>query len=144
MGDRLPIPAAQARRRAAARPRRSRPCCSWGRSGGRSTPFLFFSDHVEPQLRDSEGERRQREFEGFGYAWEAPDPSEEETFLRSKLDWSELKDEEHWSLLCWYRDLIALRRALPELSDPRLDRVRVDHDPDDRGWSCGGGRWRCR
>ncbi|MGN9782430.1 malto-oligosyltrehalose trehalohydrolase [Nonomuraea sp. ZG12] len=108
------------------------PMLFMGEEWGAGTPFLFFSDHVEPELRDSEGGRRQREFEGFGYAWEAPDPSEEETFLRSKLDWDELKEEGHWSLLCWYRDLTALRKALPELSDPRLDRVRVDCDPDDR------------
>jgi maltooligosyltrehalose trehalohydrolase len=108
------------------------PMLFMGEEWGAGTPFLFFSDHVEPELRDSEGGRRQREFDGFGYAWEAPDPSAEETFLRSKLDWDELKEEGHWSLLCWYRDLTALRKALPELSDPRLDRVRVDCGPDDR------------
>ncbi|MFC6529064.1 DUF3459 domain-containing protein [Nonomuraea rubra] len=72
--------------------------------------------------------RREREFDGFGYVWEAPNPSDEESFLSSKLDWGEVKEEAHWSLLCWYRDLIALRKALPELSDPRLDRVRVELD----------------
>jgi maltooligosyltrehalose trehalohydrolase len=44
-----------------------------------------------------------------------------------------VKEEAHWSLLCWYRDLIALRKALPELSDPRLERVRAEVDP--------GGKW---
>ncbi|MFI6919095.1 malto-oligosyltrehalose trehalohydrolase [Nonomuraea spiralis] len=106
------------------------PMLFMGEEWGARTPFLFFSDHVEPTLRESEGVRREREFDGFGYTWDAPDPSEEEAFLRSKLDWSELKEEENWSLLCWYRDLIALRKALPELSDPRLDRVRVEADPD--------------
>ncbi|MFI6599921.1 malto-oligosyltrehalose trehalohydrolase [Nonomuraea sp. NPDC050536] len=105
------------------------PMLFMGEEWGARTPFLFFSDHVEPGLRAGEAARRQREFEGFGHDWDAPDPSEEETFLRSKLDWSELKDEEHWSLLCWYRDLVALRKALPELSDPRLDRIRVEADP---------------
>ncbi|MFG2073700.1 malto-oligosyltrehalose trehalohydrolase [Nonomuraea maritima] len=105
------------------------PMLFMGEEWGARTPFLFFSDHVEAHLRDTEGARRQREFDGFGYAWEAPNPSDEESFLRSKLDWSEVKEEEHWSLLCWYRDLIALRKALPELSDPRLDRVRVELDP---------------
>jgi maltooligosyltrehalose trehalohydrolase len=36
-------------------------------------------------------------------------------------------------MLAWYRALIALRRARPELTDPRLDRVRSDHDD--------AGRW---
>jgi maltooligosyltrehalose trehalohydrolase len=131
MGDRLPVPELKLGAGLLLTSPFT-PMLFMGEEWGAGTPFLFFSDHVEPELRDSEGGRRQREFEGFGYAWEAPDPSEEETFLRSKLDWSELKDEEHWSLLCWYRDLMALRKALPELSDPRLDRVRVDHDPDGR------------
>ncbi|WP_219471487.1 malto-oligosyltrehalose trehalohydrolase [Nonomuraea rhizosphaerae] len=105
------------------------PMLFMGEEWGASSPFLFFSDHVEAHLRDSEGGRREKEFDGFGYAWEAPDPSHEESFLRSKLDWDELKQEIHWSLLCWYRDLIALRKALPELSDPRFDNVRVEFDP---------------
>jgi maltooligosyltrehalose trehalohydrolase len=33
-------------------------------------------------------------------------------------------------MLAWYRDLIALRRTRSELTDRRLDRVRVDHDAD--------------
>ncbi|WP_113700584.1 malto-oligosyltrehalose trehalohydrolase [Nonomuraea lactucae] len=106
------------------------PMLFMGEEWGARTPFLFFSDHVEPGLRESESGRREREFEGFGYAWEAPDPSDEDTFQMSKLDWGELKEETHWSLLCWYRDLIALRKALPELSDPRFDRVRVEADPE--------------
>jgi maltooligosyltrehalose trehalohydrolase len=105
------------------------PMLFMGEEWGARAPFPFFSDHVEAHLRESEGGRREREFEGHGYSWEAPDPSAEETFLRAKLDWTELKEEAHWSLLCWYRDLIALRKALPELSDPRLDRVRVLTDP---------------
>jgi len=132
VGDRLPIPALKLGAGLLLTSPFT-PMLFMGEEWGAATPFLFFSDHVEPRLRDSEGERRRREFEGFGYAWEAPDPSHEATFLRSKLDWDELKEEEHWSLLCWYRDLLALRKALPELSEPRLDRVRVRVDP--------GGQW---
>lgn len=102
------------------------PMLFMGEEWGARSPFLFFTDHVEPALREGEGERRQREFEGFGYEWAAPDPGEEETFLRSKLDWGELKEEPHWSLLAWYRDLIAMRKAFPELSDPRMDRVSAE------------------
>ncbi|WP_408638181.1 malto-oligosyltrehalose trehalohydrolase [Nonomuraea corallina] len=132
MGDRLPMPALKLGAGLLLTSPFT-PMLFMGEEWGAGTPFLFFSDHVEPHLRESEGERRKKEFDGFGYTWEAPDPSAEETFLRSKLDWQELKEEAHWSLLCWYRDLIALRRALPELTDPRLDRVRVETDP--------GGQW---
>ncbi|MFI6319994.1 malto-oligosyltrehalose trehalohydrolase [Nonomuraea sp. NPDC050556] len=102
------------------------PMLFMGEEWGARSPFLFFTDHVEPALRDGEGERRRREFEGFGYEWSAPEPGDEETFQRSKLDWGELKEEEHWSLLAWYRDLIAMRKALPELTDPRMDRVSAE------------------
>jgi maltooligosyltrehalose trehalohydrolase len=48
--------------------------------------------------------------------------------------------EPHAATLGVYRRLIALRRELPELSDPRLERVRVDHGD---GWlSVHRGRYR--
>ena len=53
---------------------------------------------------------------------------DEQTFLRSRLDWTEPDAEPHATLLRLYRQLIALRRHRPELSDPRLDRLRVDID----------------
>ncbi|MBB4914473.1 malto-oligosyltrehalose trehalohydrolase [Streptosporangium saharense] len=109
------------------------PMLFMGEEWGARTPFLFFTDHVEPQLREGEGERRRREFVGHGYddwADKAPDPGEELTFLRSKLDWSELDDDAHRAHLDWYRALIALRRTHPELTDPRLDRVGVAHGDD--------------
>ncbi|GIH68951.1 malto-oligosyltrehalose trehalohydrolase [Sphaerimonospora thailandensis] len=108
------------------------PMLFMGEEWGASTPFYFFTDHFEPSLAEGEGERRRREFEGFGYEWKAPDPQEEATFLRSKLDWGELAEDGHASLLGWYRDLIALRKTCPDLTDPRLDRVRVDFDEDGR------------
>ncbi|MFI0422217.1 malto-oligosyltrehalose trehalohydrolase [Spongiactinospora sp. 9N601] len=111
------------------------PMLFMGEEWGARTPFLFFTDHVEPELAEGEAERRRREFVDHGYddwAAKAPDPQDETTFLRSKLDWSELEHDSHRSLLNWYRDLIALRRALPELTDPRLREVAVDFDEDAR------------
>jgi maltooligosyltrehalose trehalohydrolase len=63
---------------------------------------------------------------------EVPDPQQETTFLRSKLDWSQLDREPYLGIFAWYRELIALRRARPELTDPRLDRVTADFDEDAR------------
>ncbi|WP_460698253.1 DUF3459 domain-containing protein [Nocardia thraciensis] len=50
----------------------------------------------------------------------------------SKLDWSEPSKPSHARLLCCYRDLLALRRTHPDLTDPWLPRLRVDFDEDDR------------
>jgi maltooligosyltrehalose trehalohydrolase len=106
-----------------------------GEEWGASSPFLFFTDHVEPHHAQGESERREREFVGFGYDdWgaTAPDPQDEATFHRSKLDWSELSSPGHEELLGWYRDLIALRKANPDLADPRLDRVSVETSEEGR------------
>jgi maltooligosyltrehalose trehalohydrolase len=69
---------------------------------------------------------RRREFGRHGWAAEAvPDPQDTATFERSKLDWSEPALPRHREMLAFYRRLIALRKARPELSDPRLDRVEA-------------------
>ncbi|GAA0977903.1 malto-oligosyltrehalose trehalohydrolase [Acrocarpospora macrocephala] len=109
------------------------PMLFMGEEWGAQTPFYFFTDHYDPVLAAGEGERRRREFESFGYDWKAPDPQDETTFLRSKLDWSEPAEDGAASLLGWYRDLIALRKSHPDLADPRLERVHVRYD-DDRHW----------
>jgi maltooligosyltrehalose trehalohydrolase len=57
-----------------------------------------------------------------------PDPQDVTTFERSRLDWAEPAKEPHADLLDWHRRLIALRRARPELTDGRLDRVRCRYD----------------
>ena len=71
-----------------------------------------------------------------------PDPQDERTFLRSKLDWSEQDLDPHLGILAWYQELIALRRARPELTDPRLDRVHADFDEDARWLLVRRGRLR--
>jgi maltooligosyltrehalose trehalohydrolase len=76
---------------------------------------------------------RRREFADFGWdADDVPDPQDEATFTRSKLDWAEADVEAHAELLTWHRHLIALRRRHPELADGRLDRVAVVVD-EERG-----------
>ncbi len=57
-----------------------------------------------------------------------PDPQDVATFERSRLDWSELDREPHRDMLSWYRALIALRRATPDLTNGRLDAVAIEYD----------------
>jgi maltooligosyltrehalose trehalohydrolase len=103
-----------------------------GEEWGASTPFLYFTDHQDPQLGRAVSEGRRREHPMAGDA-EVPDPQDEQTFLRSKLEWSELTEEPHQSLLGWYKGLIQLRRAEPDLAD--LDRGVVDTSFDeDQRW----------
>jgi maltooligosyltrehalose trehalohydrolase len=108
------------------------PMLFMGEEWGATTPWQFFTSHPEPELGKATAEGRIGEFAEHG--WDAdvvPDPQDPETFTRSKLDWSELSREAHRDLLDLYRRLIALRRALPDLTDPRLDLVEVTHGD---GW----------
>ena len=94
-----------------------------------SRPFQYFTDHHDADLARAVTEGRRREFAAFGWKPSAvPDPQDPETFRRSKLDWSEADREPHAAMLQWYRQLIALRRAVPDLTDGRLDRVEVEFD----------------
>jgi maltooligosyltrehalose trehalohydrolase len=61
-----------------------------------------------------------------------PDPQDPATRARSCLDWSEPEREPHARVLAWYRRLIALRRALPDLSDPDLAALKVAYDEEGR------------
>jgi maltooligosyltrehalose trehalohydrolase len=86
---------------------------------------------------------RREEFARYGWAaTDVPDPEDDETFLRSKLDWSQPAQGAHRDMLAWYTGLIALRRARPELTDPRLDRVRAGYGEQDRWLVVHRGRLR--
>ena len=109
------------------------PMLFMGEEWGADTPWQYFTDHIEPWLAEAVAEGRRAEFAGHGWdTADVPNPQDEATFLRSKLDWAQLDREPYLSILAWYRELIALRRARPELTDPRLERVSADFDEDAR------------
>ncbi|TMC49865.1 MAG: malto-oligosyltrehalose trehalohydrolase [Chloroflexi bacterium] len=112
-----------------------------GEEWGALTPFPYFSDHTDPELGRAVTDGRRRELAAFGSPAEAvPDPQDEATFVRSRLDWSEPAREPHASLLRWYRELLRLRRSRPELCDGRLDRVRIRVDEEHRCLQMDRGR----
>jgi maltooligosyltrehalose trehalohydrolase len=100
-----------------------------GEEWGAGTPFLYFTDHREPELAEAVRQGRRSEFAAFG--WDAdtiPDPQAPETFQRSRLDWDEPARPPYAEILEWHRDLIALRRRHPAFADDRLDPLRVRFD----------------
>jgi len=124
-----------------------------GEEWGATTPFQYFTGHPDPELGRKVSDGRRAEFAAFGWnRSRVPDPQDPATFERSRLRWSEMDSERCGSLLDWYRRLIALRRRVPALTDPRLDRTRTDCDPA-AGWlvvrrgpvavavNLGGGAW---
>jgi len=74
-------------------------------------------------------EGRKHEFEAFGWKPESiPDPENRETFVRSKLNWSEVSQGEHAEMLAWHRNLIRVRRATACLNDGEPGRTRVTYN----------------
>ena len=69
---------------------------------------------------------RRKEFAAFGWdPAQVPDPQSPATFQRSKLNWDERTQPPHAEILDWYRQLIALRRSTPDLTDPNLTHTHV-------------------
>ncbi len=105
------------------------PMLFMGEEYGASTPWQFFTSHPEPELGEATATGRLKEFEAMGWdPDQVPDPQDPQTFLRSKLDWSQMHDGGHARLLELYRALIALRKSVPELSQAGFADTAVNYD----------------
>ena len=104
-----------------------------GEEWGAGTPWQYFTDHPEPELAAAVRDGRRAEFGRHGWPPDlVPDPQDPRTFARSVLDWAEPGREPHRGLLAWYRSLISLRRARPDLADPAFARTGAYYDEDER------------
>jgi maltooligosyltrehalose trehalohydrolase len=102
-----------------------------GEEWAASTPFLYFTDHEDPELADAVSRGRKREFESFGWdPDDVPDPQSPATFDGSKLQWDELAEPAHKEMLEWYRALLRLRAATPSLRGHDLGEVRTESSED--------------
>ena len=96
-----------------------------GEEWAASAPFMYFTNH-EDELGNLVSEGRKKEFVAFGWnPNDIPDPQSPATFRRSKLNWDERTQPAHADMLDWYRKLIALRHALPDLTNAELSHVQV-------------------
>lgn len=104
------------------------PMLYMGEEWNASTPFLYFVDFAEDEsLSEAVREGRQREFANFNSfatngSREIPDPTDENTFFRSKLAWDERTQRPYADVLAETRSLLDLRRAeiLPLIKTPFL------------------------
>jgi maltooligosyltrehalose trehalohydrolase len=111
-----------------------------GEEWGASSPFLYFTDHDDPEIAEAVRTGRRREFAAFD--WEPsdiPDPQAPETAARSRLDWDERKRPEHQEVEAWHRTLLALRRQL--LRELVRDDDRVHSRVVDRAVVLRRGAW---
>lgn len=105
-----------------------------GEEWGATTPFLYFVDLGDEKVAGNVREGRRREFARLGFTLEeVPDPQDETSFLRSKLNWEERHQEKNSELLEWYRCLAQLRRDRYELRSPYFPAVETKFDD--------GARW---
>ncbi len=93
------------------------PLVFMGEEFAEEAPFLYFIDHQDPALVEAVRQGRRREFEGFQWPEALPDPKAEETFLRSKLNWTNLSTHRARAMMALYRHLIFLRRQEPALQN---------------------------
>ncbi len=106
------------------------PMLFMGQEFAASSPFLFFTDH-DPDLGKLVTEGRRREFKAFSTFADAsvrekiPDPQSESTFLKSKLNLSEIEHEPGAGLYRWYTHLLHLRRTDPVLADQSRERMEA-------------------
>ncbi|MBS1813537.1 MAG: malto-oligosyltrehalose trehalohydrolase [Acidobacteria bacterium] len=100
-----------------------------GEEWAASSPFQYFADHQDEELRHNVTRGRMEEFSAFGWKPEdVPDPESIETFQRSKLKWNEISKPPHKEMLDWYHKLIALRRSTPALNHADAGSVEVKID----------------
>ena len=104
----------------------STPMLFQGQEFGSTRPFLYFADHT-PELRVKVEAGRKTFLAQFPSFATPPaqaamrPPGDEQTFLASKLDWSERA--RHAGTLALHRDLLRLRRAAP-FADATREQLR--------------------
>lgn len=118
------------------------PMLFMGEEWAASTPWQYFTDHND-ELGELVKKGRREEFASHGWSpQEVPDPQHPGTREASVLRWDERGDGEHEVMLDWYRALLTLRRARPELRDGDLAAVAVESGPTQRAFVVRRGRHR--
>jgi maltooligosyltrehalose trehalohydrolase len=98
------------------------PLIFMGEEYGEPHPFLYFTQHEDPALVEAVRAGRREAF-SFQEAEDAePDPQDVVTFEHSKVQPELYRQGEHQALHAFYRELLALRRSIPTLTDPRASR----------------------
>jgi maltooligosyltrehalose trehalohydrolase len=86
------------------------PLMFMGEEYGETAPFQYFVSHGDPGLIAAVRKGRREEFTRFDWQGDIPDPQDESTFFRSRIDWNLRDSPSHKSLLAFYKELLRLRR----------------------------------
>lgn len=106
------------------------PLLFMGEEWGETNPFLYFVSHSDPILVEAVREGRKNEFLAFHSQGEAPDPFEESSFQKSKLQWHLPDSEKHQVMFQFYQELIALRKRSDCLANHNRKNLNVEFSRD--------------
>jgi maltooligosyltrehalose trehalohydrolase len=106
------------------------PLIFMGEEYGETAPFQYFVSHSDPDLIEAVRAGRRNEFGAFAWQEDVPDPQDESTFMRSKLNLDLRTNGHHRLLWFFYQELLRLRHDLPALA--HLDREQTIVQPFER------------
>jgi maltooligosyltrehalose trehalohydrolase len=101
------------------------PLLFMGEEYAETADFLYFVSHSDPDLVEAVRKGRKEEFQAFRWAGEPPDPQDETTFLKSKLDHELRLRSPHSAILQFYKEVIGLRKELRLLVIPGQSTVET-------------------
>ena len=101
------------------------PLLFMGEEYGELAPFQYFISHSDPGLIEAVRKGRREEFAAFQCRGELPDPQDERTFFRSKLNHRLRCEKHHRGLLEFYKELIRLRKKLSPLTFLSKEQMEV-------------------
>jgi maltooligosyltrehalose trehalohydrolase len=101
------------------------PLLFMGEEYGETAPFQYFISHLDPELVEAVRRGRREEFSAFQWKGEPPDPQDEATFNRAKLNHDLRRQGQHRVLLEFYKELVRLRKEVPALSRMSKDTQEV-------------------
>lgn len=104
------------------------PMLFMGEEWATSSPFMYFADHEDEEMRAAVAKGRKAEFAAFGFDGEVPNPEDVSTFEASKLNWDEINEGKHAEMLAWAKALIHIRRCSVCLNDGSMHELLVSHD----------------
>jgi maltooligosyltrehalose trehalohydrolase len=102
------------------------PLLFMGEEYGEEAPFQYFIHHSDHDLIEAVKKGRKDEFTAFQWSAETPDPQDEVTFLRSKINLDLRQEGKNQTLLQFYEALIKLRKELYPCSSLDEKGIRIE------------------
>jgi maltooligosyltrehalose trehalohydrolase len=101
------------------------PLLFMGEEYAETASFPYFVNHSDLALVEAVRKGRQEEFAAFHWQGKSPDPQDERTFLRAKLNRHQQDEGQHRVLFEFYKELIQLRKETSALAHLNKDALEV-------------------